>query len=121
MKQTGRTHGQKDRQSFTFSVSSSRAFTSWIMVCISCGGMAEITEWAHADGDGRETRSPPSSPRSMVHCLRSDRLRGIRKQTEFNSLTDTGHIQNTHTDTPSVLQVHRSYSHNHAFHCMKTK
>ncbi|KAG7220824.1 hypothetical protein INR49_031563 [Caranx melampygus] len=36
----------------TFSVSSSRFETSWIILCISCEGMAEMTDWAEEEVTG---------------------------------------------------------------------
>lgn len=53
---------------FTFSVSSSSALTSWIILCISCEGMAEMTEWAQVEVTAVSSWDPPS-PRSIVHSL----------------------------------------------------
>lgn len=53
---------------FTFSVSSSRALTSWIILCISCEGMAEMTDWTQAEVTTASSSDPPFS-RWMVHSL----------------------------------------------------
>lgn len=82
---------------FTFSVSSSRALTSWIILCISCDGMAEMTEWAQAEVTAASSWAPPS-PRSMVHslsvaklCLKRGKMRMWRHHTRTRLSISVSH------------------------------